>query len=308
MLRSVSMVDVTALICTRNRPTHIGAAVRALLTDQNDGMELIVLDQSPNSDTEQAMKPWTGDTRVMYRRTQTSGKGSALNEGLRLARGKIVALTDDDCIAPPGWVRSMAHLFEERPRVAIVFCNVRAVPHDPRAGYVPSYERRDSRLITSLWGLRDGLGLGAGMAIRRDVALSLGGFDESFGPGARFPSADEWDMAIRALVFGWHIYETPDLSVVHDGFRSHLDGREHVLRDWIALGAVSAKPLRGGHVRAAVMPLYFYPAKALWPVCLDLLQGRRPRGLLRIKGFLRGFAEGMGTPLDRELLKFRPPS
>jgi GT2 family glycosyltransferase len=201
----------------------------------------------------------------------------------------------------------MAKLFDARPRVAIVFCNVLPVPHDRRTGYVPTYERSQSRLITSLWGLRDGLGLGAGMAIRREVAMSLGGFDEWFGPGARFPSADEWDMAIRVLVSGWHIYETSDLSIVHDGFRSSVEGREHVLRDWIALGAVSAKPLRGGHVRAVVVPLYFYPAKALWPLCLDLLQFRRPRGLLRIKAYLRGFAEGMGTPMDPQSLKFRPP-
>jgi glycosyltransferase involved in cell wall biosynthesis len=300
------MIHVTALICTRNRPRLIREAVRSLLADADDTMELIVLDQSPGADTEQALLPWIGDPRVVYRRTQTIGKGVALNEGLRLAKGALVVLTDDDCIAPPGWAGNMAKLFDARPQVAIVFCNVLPVPHDPRTGYVPTYERSQSRLITSLWGLRDGLGLGAGMAIRRDVAMSLGGFDESFGPGARFPSADEWDMAIRVLVFGWHIYETSDLSIVHDGFRSSVEGREHVLRDWIALGAVSAKPLRGGHVRAAVVPLYFYPAKALWPMCLDLLQFRRPRGLLRIKAYLRGFAEGMGTPMDPQSLKFRP--
>jgi hypothetical protein len=244
----------------------------------------------------------------LYRRLQTTGKGVALNEGLRLARGTIVVLTDDDCIAPAGWVRNMAQLFDSRPQVAIVFCNVLPVPHDRGAGYVPSYERSQSRLISTLWGLRVGLGLGAGMAVRRDVALSLGGFDESFGPGGRFPSADEWDMAIRALMSGWHIYESAALSIVHDGFRSFRDGREHALRDWVALGAVSTKPLRRGQLQAAVVPLYFYPSRALWPVCLDVLRLRRPRGFLRITAYLRGFAAGMTTPLDPHSLKFRSRS
>ena len=155
-------------------------------------------------------------------------------------------------------------------------------------------------LISSLGALRDGLGLGAGMAIRREVALALDGFDEWFGPGGRLRlSADEWDIAIRALMSGWHIYQTPDLAIVHDGFRSFKEGREHARRDWIALGAVCAKALRGGAARAAVVPFYFYPAKALWPPVSDLLHMRRPRGLIRITAFLRGFADGMRIPMDR---------
>ena len=298
------MIRVTVLVCTRNRPQHIVKAVRSLLQDSDDALELIVVDQSSGSDTEHALAPWLSDQRFIYRRTQTTGKGVGLNEGLRLANGSIVVFTDDDCEAPRGWARDMAAVFAGRPQVGIVFCNVVPVPHDRSAGYVPAYERSESRVIRSLAGLREGLGLGAGMAIRRDVALSLGGFDDSFGPGARFPSADEWDIAIRALVFGWQIYETPELAIVHDGFRSFMQGREHAGRDWVALGAVCAKPLRAGHLRAVVVPLYFYPVHALWAPLSDILHARRPRGLVRITAFLRGFAEGMRTPMDPNTMRF----
>jgi glycosyltransferase involved in cell wall biosynthesis len=298
------MIQVTALICTRNRPRQIREAARSLLATPDEAMELIVVDQSEDVDTQQALADWLPDPRVRYHRTRSVGKGAALNEGLQLSRGSTIVLTDDDCIAAPGWVRAMAQLFEDRPRVAIVFCNVRPVEHDRNAGYVPSYERSTDRLLTSLWDLRAGLGLGAGMAIRRETALSLGGFDETFGPGGSFPSADEWDIAIRALVAGWHIYECAQLAIVHDGFRSHSEGKRHALRDWVALGAVSAKPLRRGHLRAASVPLCFYPKRALWPPVRDLLVLRKPRGIRRISAYLRGFALGMVTPMDATSLKF----
>jgi GT2 family glycosyltransferase len=267
-------------------------------------MELIVVDQSPGDETEKILSDWVRDPRFRYHRTPTVGKGAGLNVGLAMAKGSVVVLTDDDCEAPPGWVNDMARILNAQPDVAILFCNVVAASHDSQAGYVPTHERTEIRLLKSVAGLRHGLGLGAGMAVRRHVALELGGFDESFGPGARFPSADEWDLSIRALLSGWQVLETPALSIVHDGFRSFAEGREHARRDWLALGAVCAKPLRAGHLRAAIVPLIFFPRRALLPPISDLLRRRRPTGLGRITSFLRGFAEGMRTPMDPKTLRF----
>ena len=185
-----------------------------------------------------------------------------------------------------------------------MFCNVVPVPHDRNAGYVPAFERTSDRLLTSITDVRNGVGLGAAMALRRELALSLGGFDESFGPGARFPSADEWDISMRALLKGWSVYETPELAVVHDGFRSFADGRQHATRDWIALGAVCAKPLRAGHLRAVVVPVWFFTVHALMPPISDAIRLKKPRGLSRITAFARGFAAGMRTRVDPETLRY----
>jgi hypothetical protein len=50
---------------------------------------------------------------------------------------------------------------------------------------------------------------------------------------------------------------------------------------------------------------------ALWPPLSDLLHGRKPRGAARITGFLRGFYDGLRTPVDRRTLIFEradPPA
>ncbi|HEX6241364.1 MAG TPA: glycosyltransferase, partial [Polyangiales bacterium] len=292
-----AQVEVTALICTRNRPAQIANAVRSLLDGAGD-IELIVVDQSPGDATGEALAPFRDDPRFVYHHTSSTGKGRGLNEGLVMARGACIVLTDDDCAVPPGWAKDMARILYSQPQVGILFCNVVPVPHDRKAGYVPVHERTNSRLLKSVDSLRDGLGLGAGMAIRKEVAMGLGGFDEAFGPGARFPSADEWDMCIRALLSGWHVYETPELSIVHDGFRSFAEGRQHSRRDWTALGAVCAKPLRAGHLRAAIVPMVFFPVRALWPPIEDLLQLRMPRSVGRISAFIGGFIDGVRTPVD----------
>lgn len=274
---------------------------------KEEELELIVVDQSDNSDTERALEPFKADVRLRYVRSTRRGKGAALNEGILLARGSVIVCTDDDCQPPPGWATAMAHSLLSEPTAVVGFCSVVPVPHDVRAGYVPAYQLKQNRLLRSVNAICNGLGIGAGMALRRDFALSMGGFDESFGPGARFPSADEWDISLRALLSGGHVYETAELAIVHDGFRTFEEGRQHARRDWIALGAVCAKPLRAGHFRAVVVPMWLFSSRALLPPMMDLLRLRKPRGAQRILAFLEGFRVGMRMKVDPVTLRFSDP-
>ena len=115
-------------------------------------------------------------------------------------------------------------------------------------------------------------------------------------------------LSIRALLTGWHVYETTELSVVHDGFRTFAQGKEHARRDWVALGACFAKPLRARRLSAAIIPLWFFPRRALFPPLFDLLRLRRPRGIGRILAFVEGFADGLKTAVDPATLRFKAPS
>lgn len=297
---------VTALVCTRNRPGPVVRAARSLLDSAGDDLELIVIDQSDGDETGKALASLGADARLRYVHSAARGKGAALNEGLRQARGEIVVCTDDDCEAPPGWVRAMAHALRQQPTAAVAFCNVDPAPHDCRLGYIPAYQRRTNRLVRSVAATCAGHGIGAGMAVRRDVVMDLGGFDEVIGPGARFLSGDDWDIAHRVLLRGWHVYETAELSIVHDGFRTFAQGREHAHRDWYGIGAVCAKPLRAGHWSTGILPLWVLGSEAVWPLVADALRLRKPRGLTRVTSFLRGFARGLFTPVDRKTLLFAP--
>jgi glycosyltransferase involved in cell wall biosynthesis len=298
---------LSALVCTRNRPHAIGQVVASLLDgeDATRELELIVIDQSDDDASERALAGRVADARLRYVRSSARGKGKALNEGLGRARGEIVVCTDDDCAAPAGWISGMSRVLETRPDVALVFCNVRPAPYDRGAGYIPAYEFEQSRLISRIGETRRGHGLGAGMAVRRSVLLALGGFDEAVGPGSRFPSGDDWDIEHRLLLKGFHVYEAAELAVVHDGFRTFAEGRAHTRRDWLAIGAVCAKPLRAGYLEALPMAAWVFGKDALLPPLRDLARGRRPSGFVRIVAFAQGFAHALLTPVDREKLLFR---
>jgi glycosyltransferase involved in cell wall biosynthesis len=300
---------IVAAICTRNRGASLIPAVETVLANDHQAFRLIVIDQSTDDGTARAIIGMGEDPRIHYVRMRATGVSRARNLALAEAGrlgAEFVAFTDDDCTVTPDWLKRMEQVLCEHTRVAIAFCNVDAAPYDPAEGFIPYYWRDGERLIRTLREKARARGMGAGMAVRRRAVESFGGFDEQLGPGGQFPSAEDFDLTIRALLAGWHVFETDQVHVVHYGFRSYIEGRELMRRDWTGIGAAYAKPLRAGRLAFVPLALQDLFELALKPPIDDLLRFKRPRGLVRLVSFGRGFVGGWRTPLELESLCYMP--
>lgn len=297
---------ITALICTRNRGASIEITLRSILENTHPNFTLVIVDQSTNDETRAAVEPFLADPRVCYLRSETKGLGRARNIGLGHAQTEIVAMTDDDCEVPPEWLERIGEAFEAHPTAAVVFCNVEAAPYNPAEGFIPVYQRQGDKLVRTLRDKCAARGIGAGLAVRREAILQLGGFDEMLGAGAEFPSCEDGDIAVRAILGGFHVYETDSVAILHYGFRDWSQGRELAKRDWFGIGAAYAKPLRAGCVRFLIIPSYEFVFHVMKPILLELLHSGKLRGFTRIVYFWQGFLRGLMTPVDRTTLRFRP--
>lgn len=296
---------ISAVVCTRNRGASVVATIETILANTHPDFEVLLIDQSTDDNTWQAIAPFQVDARFRYLRSRTRGLGRARNLGLRHARGAVVAFTDDDCTVPENWLSVMAAVFAAHPRVTVAFCNVVAAPHNHRDGYIPMYQRTDNKLVRSFREKSLARGIGAGIAVRRRATLAIGGFDEALGAGGRFPSGEDWDLALRALAHGQWIYETHEVAVLHDGFRTWRELRDLTRRDWIGIGATYAKPLRRGHWQAVFPACYEAFVIGLLAPLAALLRFQAPRGLRRFLYFWLGFWQGWRVALDVETLRFR---
>lgn len=301
----MSLPTISAVICTRNRGERAVSAVTSILRNDHPSFELIVVDQSTDTVTANALQPFQADPRLRYVASPTKGLGIARNIGLQLARSPFVAFTDDDCRVPSNWLQSIEAELTREPRAAVVFCNVVAGPHDKSAGFIPAYQRRQRAVVRTFWAKCRARGIGAGMAVRRDLVLAMGGFDESLGAGGRFPSAEDADLALRAIVHGWYVVETPATYVIHDGFRTWSEARELAARDWEGLGAAYIKPLKAGYWRAGIVLLYELLVPAFIEPLMPLLRLQRPRGLGRLVALIRGCVRGLAVPIDSEHLVYQ---
>jgi GT2 family glycosyltransferase len=274
------------------------------LANTYPNFELVVVDQSKDDRTLEALESFCSDPRLTYLRSSTIGKGDALNVGLRATKGSTIAITDDDCTVPPNWLETFDSIFEMHPKVAVAFCRVEACEHDRAAGFVPDFVRSGERILTTMHDARHVRGLGAGIAVRRDMIKEIGGFDPMLGPGSRFHDCDDRDIAIRALLAGYAVYETSKIAVKHFGFRSWQQGQQLARRNFLGIGAAYSKFLKCGRIQLMYIPAREFITYALWPPIRDVLHLRQPRGIVRITAFAEGFLGGLRTPVDRATMIF----
>lgn len=160
----------------------------------------------------------------------TPGQVAALNRGCRAARGEIIAITDDDAVPRPDWLRAIADRFATDATIGAV--GGRDVVH-----HGDEIEQGDAAVVGRVlwWGRRIGnhhlcsrlqdvdFLKGANMAFR---ATAWQPFDRNlWGQGAQVCNDLEATWSVRRR--GWRVIYDPDIVVDHHPAPRHdEDGRD----------------------------------------------------------------------------------
>jgi glycosyltransferase involved in cell wall biosynthesis len=95
------MTDVSVVVPTRNRADLLPLTVRSALGQRNVDLELVVVDDGSDDDTVRLVTH-VDDPRVrLVRHERPCGVSAARNSGIAAARGRWVALLDDDDVWAP---------------------------------------------------------------------------------------------------------------------------------------------------------------------------------------------------------------
>ena len=233
--------QISAIICTHNRDTYLGAAIDSLLAqDFSAEFEVVVVDNGSSDRTREVVEQRLGNPRVKYVFEPTIGLSVARNTGARVASGAILAYLDDDAVASVSWLQVLSAAYEHNSQLAIAGGKVTLLwppniepPHwlsPGLAGNLGAYDLGDHMIYIQQPGLTP---RGLNYSLRRSFLEEIGGFDPHLGRvGKNLLSNEELQMTEFALQRGWQVAYLPQALVAHNVAPERLKRSWFLNRGW----------------------------------------------------------------------------
>ncbi|MEE3850391.1 glycosyltransferase family A protein [Gordonia sp. LSe1-13] len=199
---------VTVLMPVYNAAGYVADAVRSILAEPVENLELLVVDDGSTDDSAAELAALEDD-RIRVVSQPNSGLVAALNAGLDAARGTYLARMDADDLSVPGRIAAQLRWLQERP--SAVACGTDYETFGAVTGRV--------RLPRTDRGCRERLLLGschcgASVVLRRTVVETAG---LRFDPD--FPHAEDYEFFTRLAAYG----ELGNVPMVGYRYRMHDD-------------------------------------------------------------------------------------
>jgi glycosyltransferase involved in cell wall biosynthesis len=215
-------VQISAIICTRNRADYLRKAVQSLVdqTLSKDLYEIIVVDNGSTDNTGQVVEEFDSpNLRYIYE--PVPGLSKARNTGWQNAQGEYIAFLDDDAVADPHWLERYVSAFRTS-EVMPGSIGGRANP----IWEIPQPDWLSDRMLTILsvyhWSdefapLKDDQWVaGCNIAYPREVLEEIDGFREDLGRiGNRLLSGEESFVRLQLDKRGYASMYHPDIIIGH---------------------------------------------------------------------------------------------
>lgn len=221
---------VSVVMANYNGAAHIAAAVRSVLRQTETSIELIISDDGSSDDSlERARAAARGDPRVVVIASgRRGGPGAARNRALAAARGRWIAIVDNDDAIHPDRLKQL---------VALAEADMADIAADDLLTFYDGGERAPHALLPRRWA-RAPRWIGAADYLRTNHLFGAGpslGYlkpliRRSLIDGIRYDEtlriAEDFDLVMRLLLAGARMRLYPQLSYF---YRKHAHSISHRL-------------------------------------------------------------------------------
>jgi glycosyltransferase involved in cell wall biosynthesis len=209
------------VVCTYNRAESLRTSLYSLdhLDLAGRHVEVVIVDNNSRDHTRAVIDDWAAKTplKTRYHFEPRQGLSFARNAGVAIARGEVVAFTDDDVTVDRCWINELLKAFE---RTGAAAAGGRILPE--WSGPVPDWLR--PRLYSYLALVDHGDSpvemtsprlYGANFAVRA-TWLAKNRFNTSLGRvGARLRAGEDSDILAKIMEQGGRVYYWPNAIVHH---------------------------------------------------------------------------------------------
>lgn len=253
------------VIPTRNQARFLAQCIDGCLAQGIEDSEIVVVDGLSTDGTREVLASY--GNRIRWVSEPDRGQSDAINKGVRMARGELVAwINSDDYYASPHAVARLLEAFEAEREVDIVFGNGTRVDVEGRE--IGAYRARPVRGVAEIVTHPASFVLQPALVFRRQLFLDVGGVDESLH------YTMDYELWIRMFAAARRVRYVPDVIACA---RYHSDAKSIAamgkqIREVYAVKQAAARRLGLGplvrarmHAGVATMGLYWAAVRlGLW--------------------------------------------
>lgn len=209
---------VSVIMAAYNNGQYVAEAADSVLAQGYPALELIIVNDGSRDDTRQVLVRYDDDPRVTVIHQENTGQTVAKNNGLKAARGELIAFCDADNVWLPGKLARQVPALLARPEVGVVYGEIELIDDEGRPLPHPGTRRHSGRITAQL--LVTNCVTFNTTLIRGEIIRGLGGFDE------RLRMAIDYELWLRISVDHEFLYQ-PEAAVgyrIWGGQMSHRTG------------------------------------------------------------------------------------
>lgn len=270
------------ILATKDRVIETHRFMESLLDQSGVSFEIIIVDQNNDNRLLPLIEMFRSKLHIIHLRS-TPGISHARNEGLKIAKGKIIAFPDDDCWYPKNILDYVKNFLDMNPEIH----GLTGIPVE--SNLKPNYGNwaHHRKFIKSLNAWTCGCSIT--IFLKREIVDRVGFFDENIGVGAstRWQSGEETDYLIRAIKEDFCILYDPKFVVFHPnkavGYTSGYRLRTRMYS--MGFGRVLKKNKR------PLLEVAYWLARPVFGIFIALCKLNIPKALMHLE-VTRGRFEG----------------
>lgn len=182
---------VSSIIPTYNRAETIMRAVNSALSQDYKPHELIVIDDGSEDETGQLLKPLADKGELLLIRQANRGVSAARNQGLKLARGTLIAFLDSDDEWLPGKIRAQVEYFQRNPQAVLAQTQERWLRKGRRVNPGLKHLKKSGDIFME--SVKLCLISPSAVMLKKSLLTEVGLFDESLA------ACEDYDLWLRIL-------------------------------------------------------------------------------------------------------------
>lgn len=201
----------TIVVPSYNRAAIVVATIQAILRQQYQNFELVVVDDGSRDDTQAAVATVT-DPRVRYFYKENGERGAARNYGAQRAKGQYINFFDSDDEMYPNHLQVVADYLAAHGSVEVIHTGYEVLDENGRLVHeVCDFQQNTNEVL-----LHDNPLACNTVFVRRDISLA-----NPFVEDRRLSSAEDWELWLRlASKYPFHSIEAKTFCLREHGGRS----------------------------------------------------------------------------------------